>query len=589
MFGKRARAALALVVGLGLCVGLMGASFGARPDQSAQEVAAKKPKPPNIVLILIDDFSSNLLKTMPNTLKLKRQGAYFPNMIVADSLCCTSRSALLTGLYPHNNGVRMNTRGQSKAEGPPLGGWPAFLRYHNLKKTFANAINHRDKGRRYRTGFYGKFLNGYKGKAGKHVPKGWSRWHPIVGGGYDEWKFRIPRSRKKANGQRVLTYKGCHGTQAKGCRYSARPRDYATSVLKRRAVQFMNDGSRKRPYFIEIAPYATHSRVPKHGKNPPVHKSDPLFPPAFRDRPHPNADEGDGGPDEHGNCGAVNCTDLWADELPGFNNPTKNNRPQFNSGEYAPRWQSNNKLGHDAKKTATRHLRNRARMAQAVDRLVGRVRREARPNTYIIVTSDNGFHLGQHRSKRGKGTAYDYDIRVPMIVYKKAVKKRNRITPGMRRQVVSNVDLAPTIRRLARTKMADRRNGVSVRKAIESPNKRMGLKYAFVEHTKPNEKGPYARKDPDLRVGRGRTSSVPSYIAVRSRKAVLIRYRVNGRYAWEYYRYHPGRKNGMVEKVNTYYRNKKTDRVQNMKAALRMFDDCKPRACRAARRLLGRM
>ena len=36
--------------------------------------------------------------------------------------------------------------------------------------------------------------------------------------------------------------------------------------------------------------------------------------------------------------------------------------------------------------------------------------------TYIVFSSDNGYHLGQHRLDRGKQTAFDTDIRVPLIV-----------------------------------------------------------------------------------------------------------------------------------------------------------------------------
>jgi arylsulfatase A-like enzyme len=37
-------------------------------------------------------------------------------------------------------------------------------------------------------------------------------------------------------------------------------------------------------------------------------------------------------------------------------------------------------------------------------------------DTYIIFTSDNGYHLGQHRPADGKQTPYEEDIRVPLIV-----------------------------------------------------------------------------------------------------------------------------------------------------------------------------
>ena len=37
-------------------------------------------------------------------------------------------------------------------------------------------------------------------------------------------------------------------------------------------------------------------------------------------------------------------------------------------------------------------------------------------NTHVIVTSDNGMHLGEHRLPMGKEHPYDHDIRVPMVV-----------------------------------------------------------------------------------------------------------------------------------------------------------------------------
>ena len=36
--------------------------------------------------------------------------------------------------------------------------------------------------------------------------------------------------------------------------------------------------------------------------------------------------------------------------------------------------------------------------------------------TYVIYTSDNGFHMGEHRLIAGKDTPYEEDIRVPMIM-----------------------------------------------------------------------------------------------------------------------------------------------------------------------------
>lgn len=64
--------------------------------------------------------------------------------------------------------------------------------------------------------------------------------------------------------------------------------------------------------------------------------------------------------------------------------------------------------------------------------------------TYVIFTSDNGFHLGQFAQGADKRQPYETDIRVPFVVR----------GPEVRRKSVNNlpvllIDLAPTILELA--------------------------------------------------------------------------------------------------------------------------------------------
>ena len=68
-------------------------------------------------------------------------------------------------------------------------------------------------------------------------------------------------------------------------------------------------------------------------------------------------------------------------------------------------------------------------------------------HTYILFTSDNGYHLGQHRLRNGKTQIYEEDIRVPLVV-------RGPKTPaGARRDhLVATIDIAPTIAKLARVR-----------------------------------------------------------------------------------------------------------------------------------------
>lgn len=73
---------------------------------------------PNILFILSDDqrwdtlgaAGNKNIKT-PNLDRLAREGAYFTTGYVAAPLCCPSRAAFLTGLYPHQTGVLTNGRG----------------------------------------------------------------------------------------------------------------------------------------------------------------------------------------------------------------------------------------------------------------------------------------------------------------------------------------------------------------------------------------------------------------------------------------------------------------------------------------------
>src|SRR5260370_41642195 len=59
-------------------------------------------KRPNIVFILTDDLSLNLVQYMPHVVKMQNDGVTFANYFVTDSLCCPSRSSIFTGRFPHD-------------------------------------------------------------------------------------------------------------------------------------------------------------------------------------------------------------------------------------------------------------------------------------------------------------------------------------------------------------------------------------------------------------------------------------------------------------------------------------------------------
>lgn len=95
------------------------------------------------------------------------------------------------------------------------------------------------------------------------------------------------------------------------------------------------------------------------------------------------------------------------------------------------------------------YYRQRLRALQAVDELaaglVGQLARAgALADTYVVYTSDNGFHVGQHRLPPGKECGYDEDVRVPLVVRGPGVAKG-----AVEDAVTTHIDLAPTLLRIA--------------------------------------------------------------------------------------------------------------------------------------------
>lgn len=71
-------------------------------------------------------------------------------------------------------------------------------------------------------------------------------------------------------------------------------------------------------------------------------------------------------------------------------------------------------------------------------------------NTYVVYTSDNGYHLGQHRLPGGKALFYGEDTNLPFAVRGPGVPKNITSTiPGV------HVDLAPTFLDIAGLPQAD--------------------------------------------------------------------------------------------------------------------------------------
>ncbi|MFC7731682.1 sulfatase-like hydrolase/transferase [Actinomadura keratinilytica] len=229
---------LALTLGLAGCLGIGLSPFGGdRPS------VAPPPKKPNIVFVLTDDLSWDLVPHMRRVQDMRAKGTTFGKFIVADSLCCTSRATIFTGRYPHNTGVRTNF--------PPDGGYGVFKARGGEQASYTPAL--RNAG--YRTALMGKYLNGYlpadtQGGPRPYVPPGWDEW-AVAGNGYPEYNYNL-----NENGKLV--------------HYGNRPQDYLTDVLANKSVDFINRAAADRkPFFLQVATFAPHGPfvpAPRHSQ-----------------------------------------------------------------------------------------------------------------------------------------------------------------------------------------------------------------------------------------------------------------------------------------------------------------------------------
>jgi N-acetylglucosamine-6-sulfatase len=385
----------------------------------------------------------------------------------------------------------------------PDGGFGRFQSGGEERSTFATAL----QAAHYRTAMMGKYLNGYTPTGlvnGKplYVPLGWNEWD-VAGNGYGEFNYNL-----NENGKLVA--------------YGNQSQDYLTDVISGKAVDFINSSADAHsPFMIELATFAPHQPAT----------------PAPRD----------------------------ANDFPGLKAPRSRDYDVANTR--APRWLS----GHPpltplqvARLDAL--FRKRAQSIQAVDDMIGRIEATLRArgltdNTYIVFSSDNGFHLGDHRLLQGKMTAFDTDIRVPLIVAGPGVPAGRTTTA-----IAQNVDLRPTFSQLGGASVPANVDGHSLVRLLRGGKASDRRRSALVEHHGPD----FNTHDPDLPApGSGNPTS---YEALRTAGAVFVEYADGER---EYYdiRRDPNELDNAIGRVPA-------KRLTQLKAMLHKLEKCSGKECR---------
>ena len=222
------RARLAAWIGIGVIV---AASFAVPGPATAQQAPSK----PNILLIVSDDQPNDMFtaRYMPTVFSdIVRQGVRFDRAYVGSSLCCPSRSQILTGLAEPRTGVDENTISLGRPTIP--------MALHDIG---------------YRTAMIGKYLNS------------WSTCGPRSE--FDRWSC-------VANGRSGYTlvdpWINDNGAWAQWT-------GYQPDLLADRMVDFIGSTPTDQPFFAMYTPTSPH--LPANGGKYPTFSVPALRSPSY--------------------------------------------------------------------------------------------------------------------------------------------------------------------------------------------------------------------------------------------------------------------------------------------------------------------
>ncbi|KAI1860469.1 hypothetical protein JX265_009868 [Neoarthrinium moseri] len=309
--------------------------------------------------------------------ELVAKGTTFTNHFATVSNCCPSRASLLRGQNAHNTNIT-----HVRAPGGNYDKWLRSGEDHDYLPHWITKAG-------YRAEYVGKFLNGYNTVNYNVAPKGWDHVDTLVEpyiGDYNNPVWAL-------NGQRPVVYRGYHQTDT--VRVKALDRlDYLTSE------------NQTTPFYLTITPYAPHVS----GSNPPVPQSrynesySNVTVPRFANWNPPD--------------------DIQQQKSVFLKNLPPMNSTQIEYADFQHRQRLRSLLGVDE------IIEDVIKMLEEKDHL---------DNTYIIYTTDNGYHIGAHRLPAGKALPYIMDSNLPLFV------RGPEIPAGATSNVASaHLDFAPT-------------------------------------------------------------------------------------------------------------------------------------------------
>jgi N-acetylglucosamine-6-sulfatase len=289
-------------------------------------------------------------------------------------------------------------------------------RYTDLDST--NTLAVWLKRAKYRTAMVGKYLNGYGLVNPREIPPGWKEWYGLTGG-----------TEQKRYGYKLNENGKLHN-------YGRKPANYIDYVLGAKVNGLLKAWAPSpKPFFLYYNP-----------TNPHGEKGTPVW--STRD-PEP-------APKYLGAFG-----EIQAPRYPNFDEPNVSDKPE--QIRDIPR------LSDAELADVDRRYRGRLESLLSVDDQVKKIVKLVRKygdkrKTFIIFTSDNGLELGAHRIMF-KNFLYEEGERVPLIIRGPGVPQNTT-----RDQLVSNIDLAPTIVAITKARPGRVMDGINLMPLTQDPN-----------------------------------------------------------------------------------------------------------------------